>query len=71
MTLIIPYTSEQLTWHLRSNIFGLSQPTIDKIVEQCNLVNMGQMELEDEIAPDSGITIADMLADIKIEYNAQ
>ena len=69
MTLIIPFTSEQLQWHLQGNVFGLSQKTIDKIVEQCNLVNMRQLSLDDEIAEGSGITIADMLIDLKIDFN--
>lgn len=70
MTLIIPYTSEQLTWHLQNNVQpSINKQTIQKIVEQCNLVNMGEMELTDEIAPGSNITVADMLTDLNIDYN--
>lgn len=69
MTLIIPYTSEQLTWHLANNVFNLNEETVDKIVAQCNLVNMGEMSLTDEIAPGANVTVAEMLNDLKIEYN--
>lgn len=69
MTLIIPYTSRELWWHLQNNVTGLQPKTIDKIVEQCNLVNMGDLDLDDEIAPGSKTTIADMLTDLKIEFN--
>lgn len=69
MTLIIPYTSQQLDWHLQNNVFGINRETIDKIVEQCNLVNMGEMKLTDEIAPGSGVSVAEMLEDLKIEFN--
>jgi hypothetical protein len=71
MTLIIPYTSEQLQWHLVNNcIFSsLSNEAIEKIVEQCNLVNMGQMDLGDEIAPGANVTVAQMLEDLHIDYN--
>jgi len=69
MTLIIPYTSQQLYWHLNNNVWGMNRETVDKIVEQCNLVNMGEMLLTDEIAPGSGVTVAEMLDDLKIEYN--
>lgn len=70
MTLIIPYTSAQLQYHLQNNAMPrLNSTTIDKIVEQCNLVNMGHMELEDEIAPGSGVTVAQMLEDLQIDFN--
>jgi hypothetical protein len=49
--------------------FGLNADTIDKIIEQCNFVNMGQIDLDDEIAEGSGITVADMLSDLRIDYN--
>lgn len=70
MTLIIPHTPEQLYWHLQNNVMpALNKQTQDKIVEQCNLVNMGLMYLEDEIVEGSGITVADMLSDLRIEHN--
>lgn len=70
MTLIIPYTSDQLSWHLHNNATPrLNSDTVNKIVEQCNLVNMGQMDLSDEIVTGSNITIADMLSDLHIDYN--
>lgn len=70
MTMVIPYTSQQLLWHLGNNVFRLNRETQEKIVEQCQLVNMGIMRLTDEIAPQAGITIAEMLEDLNIEYNA-
>jgi hypothetical protein len=69
MTLQIPYTSQQLTWHLQNNVEPrLNSHTIEKIVSQCNLVNMGEMSLMDEIAPGANITVAEMLQDLNIDY---
>jgi hypothetical protein len=65
---IIPYNANQLYWHLTYNVFGLASQTIDKIVEQCNLVNEGKMDLDDEIVKGSGVTMADMLEDLKIDF---
>lgn len=71
MTLIIPYTIEQLNWHLANNVMpSLNKQTREKIVEQCNLVNMGEMSLEDEIVGGSNVTVAEMLIDLKIDFNA-
>lgn len=70
MTLTIPYTSKELTWHLQNNVMPkLNAPTIEKIVEQCVLVNMGEMSLSDEIAPGANVTVEEMLTDLKIDYN--
>ena len=69
MTMTIPFTSRELWWHLQHNVIGLTPKTIDKIVEQCNLVNMGELSLDDEIAPGSNTTVAEMLEDLKIEFN--
>jgi hypothetical protein len=69
MTLIIPYTSDQLEWHLQNNAMPkLNKSTIDKIVEQCNLVNMGAMNLNDEIEAGANITVAEMLEDLQIDF---
>lgn len=68
MQQIIPYTSEQLTWHLGNNVLpSLTPLTIGKIVTTCNMVNEGNASLNDEVAP--GVTVADMLTDLKIDYN--
>lgn len=70
MTLIIPYTSAQLENHLRYNVLpSINEPTIEKIIEQCNLVNMGAMNLGDEIAPGANVTVAEMLEDLRIDFN--
>jgi hypothetical protein len=70
MTLIIPYTSSQLEWHLRNNVFpSVNESAIERIAEQCNLVNMGMVDLSDEVVPGSGVSVADMLEDLKIDYN--
>lgn len=66
---IIPYTREQLQWHLTNNGFGLSQNTIGHILDQCEGLNEGLDDLNDEISPDTGVSFADMLDDLKIEYN--
>jgi hypothetical protein len=70
MTLIIPFTSEQITWHLKNNIQPkLKKQTIEKIVTLCNLVNMQEINLDDEITEGSCVSVAAMLDDLKIEYN--
>ena len=69
MNLQIPYTKEQLTWHLKSNVMAqLTDSTIEKIVQQCNLVNIGEMDLQDEIIP-GNCTIEEMLIDLHIDFN--
>lgn len=67
---IIPYTREQLQWHLTGNVFGLTTNTIERIIGQCEGLNEGLYDLNDEVAPDTGISFAEMLDDLKIDYNA-
>lgn len=66
---IIPYNETQLRWHLTNNVMGLSPDTINKIIQDCNDVNEGLKELTSEIGPNTGVSIADMLDDLKIDYN--
>lgn len=65
---IIPYTREALEWHLRSNVFGLLDITIAKVLDICDQVNNGEMELLDTIGK-SNTTIAELLDDMHIDYN--
>ena len=70
MTMQIPFTSFELQWHLQNNVEPrLNKQTIEKVVEICNLVNMGEMCLDDEISEGTGIYVSDMLTDLHIEYN--
>lgn len=67
--MIIPYSSDALTWHLSANTFGMQPSTIERIVNTCEAVNRGEKSLEDELTPDAGITVAEMLDDLQIDYN--
>lgn len=70
MSLQIPYTSEQLTWHLQNNVEPkLNSGTIFIIVSQCASVNRKEKHLQDEIVNGSGITIEEMLIDLHIDFN--
>lgn len=70
MTLQIPYTSNQLQWHLQNNVEPkLNESTIQKIITVCNFVNMGQSKLEDFVSCYTDVTIGEMLDDLKIDYN--
>ena len=68
MTMQIPLTSFEIKRHLQNNVLDIRPQTIDKIVEICNLVNMGEMCLDDEIEEGSGLYISDMLKELHIEY---
>lgn len=67
--MIIPYSSETLTWHLSSNVFGLSPQTIDGIVRNCQSINEGNSDLDEEMLTGCGFTNRDMLDDLQIDYN--
>lgn len=64
----IPFTEQQLTWHLQNNVMpSLNDATIEKIVAQCNKVNAGELSLDDEVSLNSDVTIREMLEDLHIE----
>lgn len=70
MSRIIEFTPNQIRWHLENNVHeALNEETIEKIVVQCTRINMREINLSDEIAPGSGVSIQDMLTDLKIDFN--
>lgn len=66
---IIPYTEEALRWHLYNNVFGLTDYTIDNIIEMCNKVNSRKVGLHSDHL-NIGVTPAEMLEDLRIDFNA-
>lgn len=65
---IIPYTSEQLSYHLYNNFYpGYSDATIAQIIETCDEVNKGVLSIHDCI-DGTEIPIWEMLNDMRIEY---
>jgi hypothetical protein len=67
-TQIVDYTRTQLEWHLRNNVFGLTDYTIENIIKTIDKVNSGKLKVTED--PMIGITVAEMLEDLRIEYNA-
>lgn len=64
---IIPYTQTALRRHLHNNVSGLTDHTIDNILDICEKVNKGKLSILDKYMP-GGIPIAEMLADLQIDY---
>lgn len=64
---IIPFSREAIQWHLQSNVIGLTDYTIQNILNRCDQLNDGTITLDQDIM--TGCTMAEMLDDLKIEYN--
>lgn len=64
---IIPYERHAIEWHLSANC-GYDHYGIKGICDLIDQVNEGSKELSDEIAPNTGVSIAEMLDDLKIDY---
>lgn len=65
---IIPYTSEQLSYHLYNNFYpGYSDDAIAKIIETCEKVNSGEWSIHDCIEG-TDVLVWEMLDDMRIEY---
>jgi hypothetical protein len=67
---VIPYTREQLTWHLRSNAGIWSDVAMEKIISQIEKVTSGEASLKDFISDSVEVKIWEMLDDLKIDYIA-
>jgi hypothetical protein len=66
---LIPYADTELRWHLSYNVFPkLNSSTIDHIIETIEKVNEGELQLDDEIKPGTGVTVSEMLEDLQIEF---
>lgn len=66
----IPYSNTALYWHLKNNVFGLSEKAIEGILGNIHKVNCGHWGI-DYIDPIVGISAREMCDDLKIEYNEE